>query len=131
MRLVEVHDDGLTMEIPLRDDLKNLAGQMHGGVLATLVDAAAGMATHRQLGGRHPITTVEFKINYFRPISSGSALGRARVLRLGKTLSVVQVDLFDSSQKLAGTALVTYMILPDAAYQSRRIREEDGAAIVD
>jgi uncharacterized protein (TIGR00369 family) len=131
MRLVDTHEDGLTIEIPLREDLKNLAGQMHGGVLATAVDAAAGLATHRHLGGMRPITTVEFKINYFRPVVEGSVFARARLMRVGQTLSVAQVDLTDSVGKLCGAAMVTYMILPDTNYQARRAKEEDRPAIAD
>jgi hypothetical protein len=33
------------------------------------------------------------------------------LLRLGKTLSISRVDLFDQKKKLIGTAIVTYMIL--------------------
>jgi len=111
MRLVALHKDGVTVEIVVRPDMMNGAGVLHGGVTATMVDAAAGIATNRRLGGARNITTVELKINYFRPITKGRVRARAHLMRVGSTLSVSRVDLFDGEKNLAGTALVTYMIL--------------------
>ena len=109
-RVAAVHKDGVTIECTVRPDMMNGAGVLHGGVTATMVDAAAGFATNRQLGGR-PITTVELKINYFRPVTQGRIRARAHLMRVGSTLVVSRVDLTDSQKKLIGTALVTYMIL--------------------
>lgn len=111
MRLAAVHKDGVTVEIVVRPDMMNGAGILHGGVTATMADAAAGIATNRHLGGGCPITTVEMKINYFRPVTKGRVRARAHLMRVGSTLSISRVDLFDGEKKLIGTALVTYMIL--------------------
>ncbi len=111
LRLVAVHKDGVTVELTVRPDMMNGAGVLHGGVTATMVDAAAGIATNRELGGGRMITTVELKINYFLPVMSGRVRARAHLMRVGKTLTVSRVDLFDQRKKLIGTALVTYMIL--------------------
>jgi len=110
MRLVAVHKDGVTIEVEVRPEMMNGAGVLHGGVTATMADAAAGIATNRQVGGR-PITTVELKINYFRPVTKGHVRARAHLIRVGSTLVISRVDLTDSDKKLIGTALVTYMIL--------------------
>jgi uncharacterized protein (TIGR00369 family) len=95
----------------LRDELTNSAGVAHGGVAATLADAAVGIALQRHFGGNRPITTVEMKINYFLPAVKGRIYARARLIRLGSTLCVGSVDLTDSHNKQLGTALVTYMLL--------------------
>jgi uncharacterized protein (TIGR00369 family) len=111
VRLAALHRDGLTLECAVRKNLLNSAGVLHGGVSATVADAAAGVALHYLLGSHRPITTVEMKINYFRPVSDGRVLARARMLRMGATLCVASVDIIDTKRKLVGTALVTYMIL--------------------
>jgi uncharacterized protein (TIGR00369 family) len=111
LRLVAVHKDGVTVELEVRPEMMNGAGVLHGGVTATMVDAAAGIATNRELGGACRITTVELKINYFLPVVSGRVRARAHLMRVGKTLSISRVDLFDQKKKLIGTAIVTYMIL--------------------
>ena len=105
-----VHKDGVTIRCEVRPELLNMAGVLHGGVTATLADAAVGIATTRHYGGR-PITTVELKINYFRPLASGRVYARCKLLRTGATLSVGQVEIRDSKKNLAGVALVTYILL--------------------
>lgn len=111
VRLAGLHRDGLTLECSVRKKLLNSAGVLHGGVSATLADAAAGVALHYLLGSHRPVTTVEMKINYFRPVSSGRVFARARMLRMGATLCIARVDIADARRKPIGTALVTYMIL--------------------
>lgn len=111
IRLKAVHADGVTIECPVRTELLNAAGVVHGGVTATMVDAAVGIALNRHFGGSRPLTTVELKINYFRPVSEGRVYARSRLVRIGSTLCVGRADLSDSSGNLIGTALVTYMLL--------------------
>ena len=113
VRLAALHRDGLTLECDVRKDLLNSAGVLHGGVSATIADAAVGVALHYLLGSHRPITTVEMKINFFRPVSEGRISARAHMLRMGSTICVGRVDLTDAQRKLIGTALATYMILPN------------------
>ncbi|MGH9539836.1 MAG: PaaI family thioesterase [Terriglobales bacterium] len=111
VKLSRVHRDGVTIECALRHELTNSAGVAHGGVAAAMADVAVGMAINRHFGGKRRITTVEMKINYFRPASEGHIFARARLLRIGSTLSVGSVDLTDTKGNLIGTAIVTYMFL--------------------
>ena len=113
IRPIRGHKDGLTIECKVRKELLNTAGVLHGGVTATMADAAAGMAITRLTGGKKRITTVEMKLNYFRPIADGTIRARAYVIRLGSQIAVARVDLHDDKKNLAGAALVTYMILGD------------------
>ena len=111
IKLTRVHRDGVTIECTLRPELTNSVAVAHGGVAATLADAAVGVALNRHFGGKRPITTVEMKINYFLPATKGRLFARARLLRIGATLCVGSVDLSDTQGDTLGTALVTYMLL--------------------
>jgi uncharacterized protein (TIGR00369 family) len=111
IKLTRVYRDGVTIECTLRPELTNSAAVAHGGVAATLADAAVGVALNRHFGGKRPVTTVEMKINYFLPATKGRLFARARLLRIGSTLCVGSVDLTDSQGDTLGTALVTYMLL--------------------
>ena len=111
IKLTRVHSDGVTIECALRPELTNSFAVAHGGVAATLADAAVGTALNRHFGGKRPITTVEMKINYFLPATEGRIFARARLLRIGSTLCVGSVDLTDTRGNNLGTALVTYMLL--------------------
>jgi uncharacterized protein (TIGR00369 family) len=111
LRVARLHADGLTIECTMRDELKNIAGVMHGGVAATLADAAVGISLARHFGGRRPCTTTDLKINYLRPIGEGKIIARAHLLRIGKKLCVGRVDISDSQRNLAAVSIVTYMLL--------------------
>jgi uncharacterized protein (TIGR00369 family) len=114
IRLVRVHKDGVTIACKMRPELLNAAGVLHGGVTATLADSALGIAITMRLG-RLAATTVEMKLNYLRPVASGTVTARARILRMGSTLCIGRVDLFNDSKEQVGAALVTYMLLKPAA----------------
>lgn len=111
IRLTKLHTDGLTIECAVRDELLNSASMLHGGVQATMADAAVGIALNRHFGGQRRIRTVELKINYFRPVANGKIYARAYLVRLGSTLCVGRADLADSDGNAVATALVTYMLL--------------------
>ena len=111
MRVSRLHPDGITIECKADARLANLSGLLHGGVGAALADVAVGMAIQRHLGGRRVTTTVEMKINYFRPVKKGRVFARSRLLRVGSTLCVGRVDIEDEQRRAVATALLTYMLL--------------------
>jgi len=110
-KVVRVWKDGVTIEVNVRPELTNIFGTLHGGVTATLVDAAAGIAVWGQHGGERQVTTVEMKVNYLNPAGPGKARARSRFVKLGKTLAVIAVDVHDAHNRPVATGLVTYMIL--------------------
>jgi uncharacterized protein (TIGR00369 family) len=111
IRVVRGHSDGVTIECAIRDELKNTAGMMHGGVAATLADAAVGIALARHFAGRRPCTTTDLKINYLRPIAHGKIVARSHLVRIGRNLCVGRVDLSNAQRKLSAVAIVTYLLL--------------------
>ena len=110
IRLVRIHRDGVTIDCQLRPELLNGSGVLHGGVTATLADAAVGIAIVLRKG-RGAATTVEMKLNYLRPVAGRKITARARLLRMGSRLCVGRVDMFDDAKELVSSALVTYMLL--------------------
>jgi len=110
IRLVRIHKDGVTIDCALRPELLNAHGVLHGGVTATMADAAVGIAITTRVG-RPAGTTVEMKLNYLRPVVSGKITARSYLLRMGATLCIGRVDMFNDAKELVSTALVTYMLL--------------------
>lgn len=110
IRVTRLHADGVTIECKVRDPLRNLAGVLHGGVTATMVDAAVGIALVRHFRGLRPFTTIDLTITYMRPVIEGKITARSHLLRIGARLCVGRVDVFHAG-RLAATALVTYMLL--------------------
>lgn len=89
----------------------NPMGTLHGGVYCDLADAAMGYAYAATLGDGESFTTVELKINFFRPVRRGKLTAEARVVRAGSTLGYVECDVKDQDGKLAAKAASTCMKL--------------------
>ena len=88
-------------------------GLIHAGVLATMADHSAGCAARSVVGLDEDALTVEFKINFLRPALAERLRCRARVLRGGKTLVVVESEVFaekDSAEQLVCKATVTLAV---------------------
>lgn len=94
MDLVEVTDGRARVRLTVTDALVNVNGTLHGGVVATLVDVVgtvALMAADRD--GRSGVST-DLNVSWFAPGPKGaSVLVEATVLKIGKTLGFVTVDL--------------------------------------
>jgi uncharacterized protein (TIGR00369 family) len=97
----------LTMK--MREDLKRNGGIAHGGAVAALIDSAMAFAIMPMLGENEHSMTVDLTIHYLRPVSEGSARAIARVVRAGKRVITVSAELFDDNEKLAATAISTYL----------------------
>jgi acyl-CoA thioesterase len=105
------HKDGVTLYCKVKKELLNSNGVLHGGVSASIADAAVGVAIQHHFKGTRSISTVEMKVNYFRPVAAGTLYARAHLLRIGSTLCIGRVDLTDNKKNLTGVALVTYIFL--------------------
>jgi uncharacterized protein (TIGR00369 family) len=97
------------LSMKMRDDLKRNGGIAHGGAVATLIDSAMAFAIMPMLAENEHSMTVDLTIHYLRPVSEGSARAIARVVRAGKRVITVSAELFDSNEKLAATAISTYL----------------------
>ena len=101
------------LSIKIRDDLKRNGGIAHGGVAAALIDSAMAFAIVPLLSENERTTTVDLTIHYMRPLTEGTARASARVVRAGRRIITVSAELFDSQEKLAATALSTYLRLSE------------------
>lgn len=78
------------VSLRLRDDHLSPAGRVHGGVISGLFDFASGAAVFSTMEPHDYCSTVELKVNYFRPLDSGDRLTcNSRVVFRGKKICVV------------------------------------------
>ena len=68
------------VELKVDGRLANPMGTLHGGVLCDIADAAMGMAWASTLGEGETFTTLELKINFLKPVWSGTLRARGRVV---------------------------------------------------
>ncbi len=89
---------------------------VHGGMLATLADSSSGLAAMTLLEERDNALTVEFKLNFLRPAVGERMVGRGRVIRAGRRVSVMEADVFAVTGDVetpVAKALVTYATVPE------------------
>jgi uncharacterized protein (TIGR00369 family) len=113
LELGELEAGAATVHLALRDDLKRNKGVLHGGVTASLIDTAAAFAAMTLLEPGQSTTTIDLTIHYLRPLTEGRARAHARVLRAGRRVLVISVDVLDETEALAATALTTYLRLTE------------------
>jgi uncharacterized protein (TIGR00369 family) len=85
----------------------NLQGVLHGGMIATLADTAAGLAVRTELTPGRTHVTISLAVQYLRPGAPGRIVGRGRVLRVGRTLAHAAADVVDADGRLLATASAT------------------------
>lgn len=83
-------------------------GKVHGGAVAGLVDSAIAVAVNSVLGPEKGASTVEMKINFLRPASSGILRARGEVLSQGKLLIMGEGRAWDEEGKLVAVAIATF-----------------------
>lgn len=107
----------VTLELPLREALKQQHGFAHGGVVSYLADNALTYAGGTAM--RVPVVTSEFKINYTRPALGVRLIARAEAVVAGATQAVCRCDVYaqapDGSEKLVAIAQGTITRLPAQA----------------
>jgi uncharacterized protein (TIGR00369 family) len=89
----------------------NPMGTLHGGVLCDIADAAMGMAFASTLAPRESFTTVELKINFFRPIWEARLKAEGKVVRRGRNLGYVECEITDERGQLIAKASSTCLAL--------------------
>ena len=90
-RLVSFGEGGATLELDVRDELRQQNGHLHGGVLAYAADNTLTFAAGTVAGAR--LLTSGFSIDYLRPARGVLLRARAEVVRAGRSRVVCRCDL--------------------------------------
>jgi uncharacterized protein (TIGR00369 family) len=111
LRLGEIHRGRASIHLDVRDELKQNQGVVHGGAIASLIDTASAFAVLTEVDVNERVTTTDLTIHYLRPITSGRMTATARVVRGGRRLFVLSVDVNNDAGVLVATAVTTYIKL--------------------
>ena len=113
MVLVDAGPGFSRMEISLAEKHLQPFGFVHGGVYASLIDAAAFWALFYEIEDPGAgATSVDLKLNYLAPAVSGRLIANGRRIRLGRTLGYAEATVTDEEGKLLAHGTSTLMILP-------------------
>jgi uncharacterized protein (TIGR00369 family) len=90
--MTRVEPGRCTIELPVREDLTQQHGFVHGGVVGMIADSAGGYAAFTLMPADASVLTVEYKINMLAPARGERLVARGEVLKPGRTLSIVRAD---------------------------------------
>lgn len=109
LRIVEVGHGELHATSVWRDEMMGAPERklIHGGVLASLVDAAGDYAVATMLG--HASPTVDLRTDYHRVAAYGDLTLRAKVVKLGRSVSTADASVFDKDGKLVASGRGVYL----------------------
>jgi len=96
--------------VPRRREYDGIFESFHGGLLMTIADSAAAFAVLTLAGPIAKITTTDMNIRFLAP-ALADVVVEARVIKYGRTLIPLQVDLRNVDGKIVAIAQVTYMRL--------------------
>ncbi|MDV3125237.1 PaaI family thioesterase [Mycobacterium sp. 21AC1] len=106
------NDEMLIVEMDNRPDLTNTRGALQGGLVATLIDIAAGRLAGRHVEPGQDVTTADMNVHYLAPVVSGPARAVATVVRAGRRLIVTSVEVTDTGRdRLAACATLSFAVL--------------------
>ena len=112
---MEVFDAGegrFKMTLDPQECHYNPMGCVHGGVLSTLLDSVMSAAVHTALPAGRGYMTLEIKVNFIRPVFTGTGLVMAEgtVVSCGRHVATAEGRIIDVNQRLLSTGTATCLL---------------------
>ena len=103
----------VVMKMPMRPEFERgggIGGQFHGGPVAALIDTVGDFAVAVVVKGGVP--TINFRVDYLRPSTGGYLVAKAKTRRVGRTVGVVDIDVYDDQDRLTAVGRGCYGAQP-------------------
>jgi 1,4-dihydroxy-2-naphthoyl-CoA hydrolase len=113
LRLLEVSEDSVRARVAVRDELKQPAGLVHGGVYASMAEAMASLATGMAvLEQGFTAMGLSNNTSFLRPVTGGAVHAHATRLHRGRTTWVWDVRFSDEQERLCAVTRMTIAVRP-------------------
>ena len=111
LQVTALSDEEVRAEVPVRDELRQPAGLVHGGLFASIAEATTSMATWyavQDLG----LTAqgLSNQTSFLRPIVEGTIHAVARRRHRGRTTWVWEVEITDDEDRLCALVRMTIAV---------------------
>ena len=111
LEILSLGEAEATARVPVRDDVKQPAGLVHGGLYASIAESLATIATGHVVGqdgmAAHGISA---QTSFLRPILQGTIHATARRRHRGRTTWVWEVDVTDDEDRLCALVRMTVAV---------------------
>jgi uncharacterized protein (TIGR00369 family) len=110
--LEQVDNGQVTLAMQPQEYHFNPLDAVHGGIIATLLDSAMGLAVHSTMSAGRSYTTLEIKVNYLRAVTADTGLVQAigRIVHRGRQTAMAEASLTDAAGRLYAQANTTCLL---------------------
>ena len=111
LQIHALSDEEVRGEVPVRDELRQPAGLVHGGVFASIAEAMASMATWFSVQAQGMTAQgLSNQTSFLRPIVEGTIHALARRRHRGRTTWVWEVEISDDAGRLCALVRMTIAV---------------------
>jgi uncharacterized protein (TIGR00369 family) len=117
MSIVSVEPGRAALTMPLTEDVRGLfEGSIHGGMLATLADAASACCLEGayDMNKNFPVTT-DIHVRYYRQPKGGPLVAEATLVHGGRSLLSTDCVVFDAEKRVLIRTTATFMLVPNTS----------------
>jgi uncharacterized protein (TIGR00369 family) len=116
LEMVEVSESEVRARLPVRDELKQAAGLVHGGVYAAVAESMASLATFLAVAGEgNTAAGLSNNTSFLRPITDGTLHAHATRRHRGRTTWLWDVRAADEEDRTCALTRVTIAVRPARA----------------
>lgn len=110
MQITSLTDGRCEVKVQRKPSYDGVAKSFHGGLLTTIADSAACFAIFTKTGPFIKLTTTDMNIRFLAPCLTDVTV-KANVIKFGRTLCPVSIDLYDANEKHVAVAQVNYFLI--------------------
>ncbi len=111
LELLELSEEVVRARVAVRDELKQPAGLVHGGVYASMAEAMASIATGFSVLERgRTAMGLSNNTSFLRPVTAGTVHAHATRLHRGRTTWVWDVRFSDDEGRLCAVTRMTIAV---------------------
>ncbi len=113
MKMCDIGSGYSVFEIDIENKHLQPFGFVHGGVFSSIIDAAAFWAVYCNIEDQNAgMTTIDLKLNYLAPATSGKLIVKGHQIKLGKTIGYAEAEIRNEQGKILSHGTSTLMVLP-------------------
>lgn len=117
-RLDALEDGCSQVRLAFQHHLGNTRGDVHGGTVAAIVDAAMSQAVRSLIDTAMGVATMNMNINYLAP-ARGEIICKGVVIKRGRSIMFAEAEVFGEDGELACRASGSYRVLPGSVYKKK------------
>ena len=116
LEVLEMDEERVTAQVPVRDAIKQPMGLVHGGIYASIAESIASIATARAvvLDGSYAVG-LSNQTSFLRPITEGTVHAEATRRHRGRTTWLWDVEISDDAGRLCAVSRMTIAVRPQRA----------------